>query len=70
MTGDAKDGAVKIRIADMRWEQIANVFGNWADWTDQKVVYEGDYERDRIERTITRAFDDWYARVTSSNIRS
>jgi hypothetical protein len=58
------DGAkVTIQVSDGRWEQVPNYLGSYADWTDQKVVYEGTFDAKQIRQTLEAAFLEWYRHI-------
>lgn len=53
-------GQLEITAADGQWEEIHNVMGNWANWTDQKTVYTGSVDVQKIREVLEHQFLSWY----------
>lgn len=51
---------LEITAADGQWEEIHNVMGNWANWTDQKTVYTGSVDVQKIREVLEHQFLSWY----------
>lgn len=60
---DTNGAKVRIQVSDGRWEQVPNYLGSYADWTDQKVVFEGAFDAKRIRQTLEAAFLEWYRHI-------
>lgn len=54
---------IEIVVADGQWEQVPQFLGNWADWTDQKTVFQGPFDANRIRVVLEKAFLSWYQHV-------
>ncbi|GEO26543.1 hypothetical protein AAC03nite_23280 [Alicyclobacillus acidoterrestris] len=54
---------VQVSVTDGKWEQLPNQNGLWADWTDERVVFQGAFSESVIRRTLETGFLNWYQRV-------
>lgn len=61
-----KPGHVDITVKDGYWEQVANVMGNWADWTDERTIYSGVVDETKVKEVLQTAFLQWYRRSLPS----
>ncbi|MFB5191743.1 hypothetical protein [Alicyclobacillus fastidiosus] len=57
------DGTVEVTVADGKWEQLPNQNGLWADWTDERVVFQGEFIESAIRRGLESYFISWYRAV-------
>ncbi|GMA63118.1 hypothetical protein NZD89_25075 [Alicyclobacillus fastidiosus] len=58
-----KAGSVEVTVADGNWEQLPNQNGLWADWTDERVVFQGEFLEPAIRRGLESFFIAWYRAV-------
>ncbi|RIV18570.1 hypothetical protein D2Q93_13875 [Alicyclobacillaceae bacterium I2511] len=56
---------VEVMVSDGHWDSAANVHGNWATWTDQRRVYQGDIRMPVLRRRLQEAFLSWYKQAVS-----
>lgn len=60
VTATCTGSQVELNVIDGTWENVPNVSGNWANWTDQKRIYVGPVDDAAIRQQLNRAFLAWY----------
>ncbi|WP_067932904.1 hypothetical protein [Alicyclobacillus kakegawensis] len=51
---------VQVTVKDGHWRQMPNVFDKFADWMDQRVVFEGKFDAQEVEAALAAAYLSWY----------
>ncbi|MCL6631504.1 MAG: hypothetical protein K6T63_02630 [Alicyclobacillus herbarius] len=60
---------VQVLVKDGHWQQMPNVFDKFADWLDQKVVFNGEFKENEIEAALAKAFLAWYQEAIGQQAR-
>ncbi|WP_157071034.1 hypothetical protein [Alicyclobacillus acidiphilus] len=51
---------VKVTVSDGKWKQSPSQNGLWADWADEKDVFDGSFDKGLIRSAIEGAVLEWY----------
>jgi len=55
-----QQGNASIKVTDGHWEQVRGTLGAWADWTDEREVYNGGVDEGPMLQALQDAFVRWY----------
>ncbi len=55
-----QEGNASIKVTDGHWEQLRGTLGAWADWTDEREVYNGFVDEGSMRQALQDAFIRWY----------
>ncbi|MCL6625174.1 hypothetical protein [Alicyclobacillus shizuokensis] len=51
---------VQVIVKDGHWRQTPNVFDKFADWMDQREVFNGKFDAQQVEAALAETYLSWY----------
>ncbi|KPV43995.1 hypothetical protein [Alicyclobacillus ferrooxydans] len=57
---------VTVNVTDGKWEELHGTMGNWGEWTDDKPVYSGPFDEEKIRKNVAKQFLPWYKNLVGA----